>query len=282
MILTHDIGNSIELRQPEADFALWKYVYSGKPKPYFHPVTTPAGFCVSLFEPHDHLWHRGLWFTIKYINEENFWEENEAYGIQKLVSPPTLTPHSENVVEIAHESDWIRPNNAGAVFKESRSIICTTGAKDSYTLDWDIKLTAQTDLLLDRTPFTTWGGYGGLIIRGNRNWQNTKILFPDQSTSERPVGIPAQWADLSGDFDGGENCKGGIAIFDNPANVRHPQPWYGATGAGHYVNAAFLFHETMNLKKGEVLHLKYRVLVHDGIWDVKTIQSAYDSYASGS
>ncbi|HEX9441848.1 MAG TPA: DUF6807 family protein, partial [Roseiflexaceae bacterium] len=71
-ILTHVIGQSIALTEQSADRVVWKYIYAGKPKPYFHPVCTPAGHCLTLFEPHDHVWHRGLWFTIKFINGENF------------------------------------------------------------------------------------------------------------------------------------------------------------------------------------------------------------------
>jgi hypothetical protein len=280
LILTHDVGHYIEANQRGSENPLWRYVYAGKPKPFFHPLHTPAGFCISLFEPHDHLWHRGLWFTIKYINEENFWEEQEPFGTQRLVLPPSITQLSEGVAKISHDSLWERPGGAGVVFKEERSITYSILDTDHYALDWDVKLVAQADLLLDRTPFTTWGGYGGLIVRGNRNWQKTNILFPDSTTSDRPVGIPAQWTDLSGVFDGGANATGGVALFDNPGNVRHPQPWYGATGAGHYVNAAFLFHEPMTLKAGETLHLKYRVIVHDGMWDVARLQKAYDSYAA--
>ena len=136
-------------------------------------------------------------------------------------------------------------------------------------------------LTLDRTPFTTWGGYGGLILRGNRNWGETRLLCPDGSTSDRPAGIPALWCDLSGKLDGGPDQSGGVAIFDHPANPRHPTPWYGTTGSGHYVNAAVLFHEPMQVAAGEALRFRYRVLVHDGIWDVPRLQAAYDAYIGG-
>jgi hypothetical protein len=49
-ILTHVIGQSIALTQQTADDIVWKYVYAGKPKPYFHPVCTPAGHCLTLRE----------------------------------------------------------------------------------------------------------------------------------------------------------------------------------------------------------------------------------------
>ena len=60
----------------------------GKPKPFFHPLSTPAGHCLSIFEPHDHPWHRGLWFTIKLINGENFSPEQEL--VRDLIAIVTV------------------------------------------------------------------------------------------------------------------------------------------------------------------------------------------------
>ncbi|MDQ4075446.1 MAG: PmoA family protein, partial [Chloroflexota bacterium] len=266
MIIRHSIGQFLELQLPVHEPPLWRYTYSGKPKPFFHPLHTPAGFCVSLFEPYDHIWHRGLWFTIKFINGENFWEETGDFGIQRTLLPPTVTHAADGSIAWTHEQLWERPNGTGSAFAETRRIAHRPLDDESYALDWDIALTAQADLLLDRTPFTTWGGYSGLTLRGNRNWQNTRILFPDGSTSDRPTGVAALWSDLSGTFDGGYQQEGGLALFDHPDNVRHPSPWYGATGAGHYLNAAFLFHEPLHLSQGETLRLRYRALIHDKLW----------------
>ena len=48
------------------------------PKPCFHPLHTAAGRQIAGFQMSDHTWHRGLWFTIKFINKTNFWEEQPA------------------------------------------------------------------------------------------------------------------------------------------------------------------------------------------------------------
>lgn len=46
-------------------------------KPYFHPVTNPAGDVLTALRPADHPWHRGIWWSWKFINGLNYWEENE-------------------------------------------------------------------------------------------------------------------------------------------------------------------------------------------------------------
>ncbi len=278
MILKHNIGQSIELAYPARELPLWRYVYGGKPKPYIHPLCTPAGHCLTLFEPHDHLWHRGLWYTIKFIDGDNFWEEREPFGTQRTALPPWIAHTADGRIVLRSELDWIRPDGRSVVFHEERQISYEPLDDQAYALDFETTLAAQADLMLDRTPFTTWGGYGGLILRGTRNWQETRLLFPDGSTSDRPTGIRATWCDLSGKLDGGLEQTGGVAIFDHPDNPRHPTPWYGATGPGHYFNAAFLFHEPMNVASGQTLTFRYRVLVHDQIWDVPRLQAAYSDF----
>jgi hypothetical protein len=279
MRLQHDLGQSIALIDPVHDVTLWKYVYGRKPKPFFHPLSTPAGHCLSIFEPHDHPWHRGLWFTIKLINGENFWEENVEHGTQKTLAPPQIAHGQRERINIFSRQQWIRPREQGVAFSEQREISYQPLSADSYAIDFYTNLTAKSQLLLDRTPYTTWGGYGGLIFRGTRNWQKTRLLFSDGSSTDRPTGNRADWADLSGTLDGGIDQQGGIAIFDHPQNLRHPTPWYGGTEKyQNYLNAAFLFHEPLEVAEGQTLSFRYRVIVHDGTWDQNRLSAEYDKY----
>jgi hypothetical protein len=278
MILEHDIGESLALLDRGRDVTLWKYVYGGKPKPYFHPICTPSGHVLTLFEPHDHVWHRGLWFTIKFVNGENFWEEHEPYGTQQTSELPHVEIMDDGSIGVSTMLEWIRPNSSEAVLLEDRAFSWIPVSEDAYALEFDTVLTATQPVTLDRTPFTTWGGYGGLTFRGNRNWQQTRLLFADGGTSDRPTPYRSEWCDLSGKLDGGKDLSGGIAIFDYPENPNHPVPWYGSTGAGHYFNAAFLFEEPMELDEDDELYFHYRVLVHDGVWDHDRLAQSYQDW----
>src|SRR5205823_405006 len=99
-----------------------------------HPVTTPSGFTLTLFEPHDHVWHRGLWFTIKFINGENFWEESPDgnHGTQVTPVPPSLIAEPDGAIRIEQQLDWERPNDAGTVFTEERRIVHRFLDHESY------------------------------------------------------------------------------------------------------------------------------------------------------
>jgi hypothetical protein len=279
MRLTHDLGRSLELADTTTGSVRWRYVYGGKPKPFFHPLCTPAGHLLSSFEPSDHLWHRGLWFTIKFVNGENFWEERPPFGTQRTTTPPATSHAANGAITIASQQTWHRPYDAGVVIDEQRTIVHRELDAGSYALDFATTLTPRADVLLDRTPFTTWGGYGGLVFRAHRGWQKGRLLFADGTVSERPTPVHGKWVDLSGLLDGGDQVSGGVAIFDHPRNVRHPTPWYGGTqGTNYYVNAAFLFNEPLSVRAGEPLALRYRVIVHDGSWERDRLESQYQAW----
>src|SRR5512143_2167480 len=56
---------------------VWQYNFDSRQgKPFFHPLTGADGRVLTNFKPEDHPWHYGLWFSWKYINHVNYWEED--------------------------------------------------------------------------------------------------------------------------------------------------------------------------------------------------------------
>lgn len=239
-------------------------------KPHLHPVHAPNGRLLTRVSPADHPWQRALWFAVKYVNGENFWEEPEGQ------------PFGEQVDAGGGRIEW--RTHAGEVVIDEQRLIDRRelDRDDAYALDWTTSLRPRIDVELERTPYTTWGGYGGLTLRGAGDWEDTRILLADGSVHRRPEGVPAPWADLSSD-------DAGICFLDHPDNPNSPVPWYGATrsrvygtdGWSNYLNAAFLFHGGMTLTAGEVLTLRYRMIVHDGMWDVAECQQAWELWVNG-
>ncbi len=251
----------------------WTYNADHRKRPHVHPLAAPSGAVLTRDAPEDHPWHHALWFTIKFVNEENFWEEVPPYGVLRHVDPGTV--------------HWIRPDRETVVIVDRRSIEeVDLGVGDAYALDWSITLEPQADVVLDRTPFTTWGGYGGLSLRGRPDWTDTRLLLSDGSIVDRVLGQRSPWCDLSGRVEGGE---AGVLLLHGPANARHPVPWYGSTRAATYgdegwsnfLNAAFLWDEPLPLAAGEQLDLSYRVVVHDGVWDVDRCAAEWARWTSG-
>lgn len=221
--------------------------------------------------PPDHPWMRGLWFTIKYVDGINFWEEDphheRGFGTQRYSGLDCVS--------------WIAPDGR-KVLDEQRTLGHVDLSPTAYAIDWTTTLRSATgrDVVLDRTPYTTWGGYGGLTIRGAADWTDTRIVLADGSEHRRPEGVPARWATL-------ENDECGTTFLDHPDNPRHPVPWYGATrspvygeGWSNYLNAAFLFHEPLTLAGHDRLRFRYRVVVHEGPWRTTDADGAWEAFAS--
>ena len=257
----------------------WTYEWGARKRPYVHPLHSPSGKLLTRNSPEDHPWHHGLWFTIKFVNEENFWEEMPPYGVLRHTEEPARSPDGSTLEGELH---WIRPDKTTVVIRERRHFAHVAIDDSAYAIDFSTQLLALDDLVLDRTPFTTWGGYGGLAFRGAGDWSDTRLMIDDGSEHERVLGVRSRWCDLSSD-------DAGIAFFDSPANDSHPVPWYASTRAATYgdegwsnfLNAAFLWDGPVELPSGATLDLTYRVVVHDGKWDAERVQSAYEQWRSG-
>ncbi len=242
-------------------------------KPHLHPVHAPNGRLLTRVSPPDHEWHRALWFAIKYVNGDNFWEESphEAHGNQFDMGEGRIEwRRSSGEVVVVEQRDIARVD---------LGLDTAADGERAYAIDWTTTLTPTVDAEFDRTPYTTWGGYGGLTLRGAGDWEDTRILVADGSVHRRPEAVPSPWCDLS-------SADAGITFLDHPDNVRHPVTWYGATrsrvygtdGWSNYLNAAFLFHQGLSLPAGETLTLRYRLVVHDGMWSVDQCNQAWRSW----
>lgn len=260
------------------------YQWGARKRPHVHPLRTPAGHTLTRDAPDDHPWHHGLWFTIKFVNGENFWEEYDAYGVLRHDAEPTVTQDGD-VVSVAGDLTWIRPDRETVALREQRRWTHRPLADDAYALDLETTLVAPTDVVYDRTPFTTWGGYGGLAFRGAGDWHDTRLLLDDGVERERALGERSAWCALDGLAGDGDRPVG-VAFLSAPDSPRHPVPWYASTRAATYgdegwsnfLNAAFLWDDPLAVAAGEPLSFAYRVVVHDGTWDADRVAAAHDDY----
>src|SRR5690349_19484600 len=60
---------------------VWRFSFDPRSgKPFFDPVGVTGGPSLTNFKPEDHPWHYGLWFSWKYLNHVNYWEEDRTSG----------------------------------------------------------------------------------------------------------------------------------------------------------------------------------------------------------
>ncbi len=271
---------------------VWQYNFGPKlTKPYFAPIGPVGAGDLAWVSPPDHPWHYGLWFSWKYINKVNYWEENrktrQPDGVTKLVST-TLTPSGDHSAHIVQKFAYHPAGTPKAVvLNETRTIeISAPNSSGGYTLDWTATFTAATDVVLDRTPIhgegaKSWGGYAGLSVRFAKAFGDWNVI----GAGTKNTGVALKHKNATGvDFSGTiGKAPCGMAILDHPSNPRYPTPWHIVMVPKTpfaYFNAAVICNKPLPLKKGESMTLRYRVAVHNGQWTAKQLNAAERNYRS--
>ena len=245
---------------------LWTYHHDpAEGKPYFHPLNTNSGDRLSELRPKDHPWHRGLWFSWKYINGVNYWEEDretgQSDGRTRLLSTERDFNDKQQVT-IHQRLEYAPGEAAAAVLGESRTLVITPpNASGDYVIDWASEFRALHDVDLGRTPIIgesggkSYGGYAGLSIRLSKSDVGGAFLGPDAKVD--PQGIQnfySKWMI----WNTAENES--VLMMDHPDNLRAPTKWYLAPTMP-YFSPAVLFDAPHGMAKGETLLLRYRVVV---------------------
>ncbi|NUR87741.1 MAG: PmoA family protein [Nonomuraea sp.] len=276
----HTLNRSITVTAGDAE--LFTYVYAPgtpvleSPKPYLHPIRTLGGRTVSLFRPHDHVWHKGIAWSLPHVGEHNFWggptyvhgrfyvqlDNNGSATHRELTA---LTAERDRAA-ITHTLDWTAQSGA-PVIAERRSLTAAVLDDATWALVFDTSMTNVSGGTLDLGSPTTKGrenaGYGGLFWRGPRSFTGGIIQSPDGAGGDELRGRRAEWFGFRGRHDGtGDHST--IVMVDDAANPRHPPQWFARTEEFACLCPAPFFSEELPLPDGETLRFRYAVVIADG------------------
>jgi type 1 glutamine amidotransferase len=275
----HRSNRKLEWQEEKHSFALlnnnhivWKYHFNPlEGKPYFHPLSIMDGTGLTWLRPDDHPWHRAVWFSWKYINGLNYWEEDrktgKSQGITELKSKSYKLKDNHEATIYLQLS--YHPTNADDILTEDRVISISSPKPDgSYFIDWETTFSAVADeVVLNRTPLPgepngkSWGGYAGFSVRLNRHLWDVKAVN-DAGKTEGLHGKASRW--ITYDMKTIKGHPVSVTIFDHPDNFNYPSKWFISKTLDHpfyYFSPAVIFNSKHVLKKGDKLHLKYRLLV---------------------
>lgn len=270
---------------------LWQFNFNNRfGKPYFHPLTVKNS-TLTCTSPPDHPWHLGLWFSWKFINGINYWEylkdfksDKTGYksaGITEL-QKIDINKKPDFSADIRMELQY-HPGGEEAVMTEERNIhVSSIFSNGSYFIDKEYIFNPLIDeVILDRTPIegepkgSSWGGYAGLSIRFSQDYTSPEIIVPTESEKFKKN----DWLYMGFNTLTGE--KAGICILQNPVFTTPTTSWYVINDLGipfFYYSPAVLFDGKIILKKGESLHLKYRVWILPGKTGKEELKAKYDDY----
>jgi len=264
-------------------------------KPYFWPLNAPGNVPVTRAWPMekgkpgettDHVHQKSAWFchgdvipegmelktrsADKHVQGVDFWSEGRGHG--KIV----LVGFGEFKDAIGTLNEW-RTADDEKILTEKRDVIVRNFG-DSRLIIIDIELYATVcPITFGDTKEGSMGVRVNDLFRLNGPKSDGVVTSSTGSTAKAPAkdnlpmwGKRADWHDYSGTVDG---KVVGIAVFDHPNNLSRAA-WhtraYGLMAANPFGRAEAAFPDTksekelVRLGKGEMLKLKYGILVHAG------------------
>ena len=285
------------------------YYGASSPKPYMSPLRSAQGTVVTRGFPmrtdipgerHDHPHHRALFFAHGDINGIDFWGEGEpskasqtangvVYSSESLPKGRTVFRKLDEVKSHGQsgtfkaEFELVGPDNK-AIGSETQEYTFS-GDASSRIIDCTFTLTADKGVAL-KMGDTKEGTFAIRVVNGLTK-PGLKMLNSEGKVGVNDIwGKRASWVEYDGEVDG-ESL--GIAIFDNPANIKHPTYWH-ARDYGLFAVNPFGEHDYYNdpkrdgsvtIGQGESLTFRYRVVIHHGDAAEAQIAEAYSRYAGG-
>lgn len=274
------------------DAELFRYCYRPQvaavesPRPYFHPVRTLGGDVVSLYRPHDHLWHVGINWGLSNVGPENFWggtTYRRGAGYEQFDNNGRMQHEGFDVLEVRDDVlrfderlTWITHDGQSWITELRRACVSVLPGGAAWRLSFATSMRNVSGALVPIGSPTTEGrpdaGYSGLFWRGPRSFSGERfaggtVLTPDGPGGEELMGWRGPWLGYAGQHDGAGSRASTLVFCDRPGNLCYPCQWFVRTGIYGCVCPSPFFSQECKLEDGQSLTLGYDVLIADGALD---------------
>lgn len=284
--LLHEHNRALSARWRGTE--LFRYVYQPweprleSPKPYLHPMRTLGGDLVSLYRPHDHVWHKGLSWSLAHVGPENFWggpsyvrdkgyQQLDNNGIQRHVAFSRLHATSEQL-DVVEELDWITESGQRMFTEVRKFSVRAHPDAGAWQLAYATEMTNTSGATVVFGSPTTNGreaaGYSGLFWRGPRSFSGGVVVTPDGNGGDELMGWQGPWLGFVGRHDGA-GVGSTILFTDHPSNYNHPTKWFVRSGVYAVVCPAPFYDTEHEVEADHQLALRYDVLIADDARDVE-------------
>ncbi len=272
---------SLTVRDGEVD--LFRYVFVPdspqleSPKPYLDPMRTRAGRVVSLFRPWDHVWHKGIAWSLPVVDDENFWggptfvrdqgyvqlANNGTQGHRAVLESDV----ADGVARFRHALEWTTESGV-RMFTEERTLSARILSDRAWALTVEVAMTNVTAAPISIGSPTTKGrdnaGYGGLFWRGPRSFTEGRLVTVDGEGSGNDVrGQRHEWMGFVGRHDE-VDATSLIVMLDAAENPCHPPQWFARSEEFACLNPAPFFSEEFEIAAGATAVFRYAVGIADG------------------
>lgn len=259
-------GDRLEVLAGGTLLAAYRYS-AARPKTYVHPLCLPDGRPVTLDGPEDHVHHRGLMVAWSEVNGFDFWGEVNPAPHGQIVHQRFERRQATRAAEVVAVNHWIADGKLLLV--ERRRLRVPPPDRDGTWLEWRSEFEAVVAVQLAAGKHV----YNGLGLRVTPEMNGGQVLNSrGTSTIEAANGEPARWCAYWG---GGA----GVAMFDHPANPRHPNAFFVMNQPFGYLSAAPTFREPFSLAPRERLRFRWGVLAFAGAAVAEMLDKRFESWS---
>jgi hypothetical protein len=237
------------------------YIFSDDEKyPFFYPVNGPvSGGSVTSMRNANYPHHSSLFFGSDLVNGGNYWQEGLERGRIISVNAQILKQGGDTVV-ITDECIWSRPGAISPI-KDTRTYTITAPSESLSQIDVEIRMETLMDVTIKKTNHSLFSARMAADLAVTNG--GSMINAEGNSGEKETFGKNSPWMDFYGKRG---NTVEGLAIFQHPSNPWYPSPWF--TRDYGFMSPTPMYwpdngKETF-MKKGTLLTLRYRVLVHSG------------------
>jgi len=272
---------------------LARYVYAPwearveSPRPYFHPLRTLGGDVVSLYRPHDHVWHKGIAWSLPHVGPANFWGGPTFRRDTGYVQRPNngTTRHlsfdsvaaTDTSVTFAESLAWV--TEQGETWFTERRELGISVADDAWTLRFATRFTNVSGREIAIGSPTTEGrpnaGYGGLFWRGPRSFTGGTVHVPDGSGGDELMGVRAPWLAFTGQHD--DHGRFSTLVFVAESETK----WFVRSQPFACVCPAPFFDTEVPVAPDQALTYRYAVAIADGRPDPAALAATATSGGPG-
>lgn len=272
-VTAQKIGNRIDICVGERFFT--SYIFQNDEKyPFFFPVNGPiSGGSVTSMRNGVYPHHSSLFFGCDRVNGGNYWQEGLERG--RIISlGARILEQGGNKVVIEDECIWKRPD-APSPIKDHRQITVTSPNEKLYLIDFEIEMEMLMDVTIEKTNHSLFSARiaEDLTVKQGGTMVDSKGRHGEKET----FGEASSWIDFYGNRKTGAE---GIAIMQHPSSKWYPSKWF-TRDYGFMSPTPMWWPENGNsisLKKGEKIFLKYRVVIHGGTVEEASIEELFNNF----
>ncbi|MGI5350727.1 PmoA family protein [Streptomyces sp. CA-250714] len=234
------------------------------PRPYLHPVSTPAGTLVTELSPADHTHHLGVGVAVPDVEGHNFW------GGRTFVrgrGPTELDNHGAQLHGeftacgedgFAQQLSWVADGRE--LLRERRTVAALGLGREAWALDFGFALTNATGRPLSLGSPATNGrpgaGYGGFFWRARAGTEAPRVCTAADEGEDAVHQSRAPWLALAG--------ADWTLVFAGATGRTREDPWFVRSSDYPGVGSSLAHRTRLAVAPGGTVERRIVTVVADG------------------